>query len=273
MKKFKTCKSSLLGLSLLLAILVNLPTLSFSFAASNAVKNINGNKNFVDINWSERAKEMEEMASEIKKIKLLENAVLELKNQVNAQNVIIEKYVLQVNSLEKKVSPMLETYSPAKTIRIEGDANIYYPVWFAENIACWNDGESRLQIAKANVHADGQWSGSMISRFVFHSSMWGHGSNYLEAALEATSGNKAPYVADFEMPFYPAGVVVWLKGGGETYSYKSNCPITATADLEKPIVLYENADHPEYRVVKNSINKISEKVMSSLGKGWTRFPY
>ncbi|MBF0364125.1 MAG: hypothetical protein HQK50_01055 [Oligoflexia bacterium] len=251
--------TSLLGLVLL-------GSSGSSFATAAAV----GNKSLTDINWGERIKEMEEMVHELQKIKGLESAVSELRDQVKAQNAIIEKNLVRVEELEKQLSPLVAV-SKSKTIRIEGDGNLYYPVWFPENMQCWSEGETRLQIAKASVHADGDWSGSTVARFSYHSSWWGNGSGYLEAAFESAIRTKAPYLADFELPLYPAGLVVWLKGGGETYTYKSNCTVNAVVDLEKPLVLYNDPAHPEYTIVKDRIGQVSAKVGTNWGKGWSRY--
>jgi hypothetical protein len=94
----------------------------------------------------------------------------------------------------------------------------------------------------------------------------------MEVSFEEHANAKGPFVGDFEMPHYPGGMIVWLKGGGLTYYYKSSCPnSTASFALDKSIIIYNDPNHPEYTVQYNKIDKVTPRALSTLGAGWKRF--
>ncbi|MBF0299733.1 MAG: hypothetical protein HQK51_13495 [Oligoflexia bacterium] len=176
----------------------------------------------------------------------------------------------EISALKTKIDP-LDAVAKLKSFKLDGDKNTFYPVWFADN--CWFDGETRLNISRSSIHTDERSAGSLNARFVSHSSAWGHGSQFLEASLEQSNGDRGPFIGNFEMPFYPAGMVVWLRGGGLTYYYKSSCVNTnAFFDLNKKFCFYDNDPlHPEYAVCFDKITTVSASATNSIGQGWKRY--
>ncbi|MBF0311956.1 MAG: hypothetical protein HQK50_08490 [Oligoflexia bacterium] len=155
--------------------------------------------------------------------------------------------------------------SALKTFTIGGDSQYYYPVWFADN--CWHEGETKLVISRASIHTNGEWAGSVNIRFVYHSFACGHGSSFLDAAIEytnaGTSANRGPFIANFDSTngCSAGGIVVWLRGGGLTYNYKSSCTVSPVFSTTEPITI------PGSNVLREKTDKIDAKVTSIMGMG------
>ncbi|MBF0316091.1 MAG: hypothetical protein HQK50_15880 [Oligoflexia bacterium] len=171
----------------------------------------------------------------------------------------------KISELEQSMAAQKEL-SALKTFTIEGDSQYYYPVWFADN--CWGEGETKLVISRASIHTNGGWAGSVNIRFVYHSSACGNGSSFLDAAIEyasaGTSANRGPFIANFDYTngCSLAGIVVWLRGGGLTYNYKSSCTVSPVFSTTGSITL------PGSNVIREKTDKIDAKVTSIIGTGF-----
>ncbi|GAB4192906.1 MAG: hypothetical protein Fur006_37590 [Coleofasciculaceae cyanobacterium] len=114
-------------------------------------------------------------------------------------------------------------YSKPKlfSFKVEGDFNKFYPVVFFDDN--WGDGPTELEINRPDVHTDSQWRGALNSRFIFHSSSWGHGADFCKAEIYYS---QIQFIADYQNYFYNPRFIVWLRGGGTTYYWRSKAPIT-----------------------------------------------
>jgi hypothetical protein len=157
----------------------------------------------------------------------------------------------------------LKNKDSLKSFTIDGEPKKFYPVLFRDS--CWNEGETHLVISRSNVHLNGDWSGSFNARFTYHSFNNGHGSGYIDVAIEQTSEKRGPFIADFKDPS-SSGIVVWLRGGGLTYNYKSSCADTTLVfDVTKIITISPNGGSAA------SIDQVQSKIDSIIGTGWLHY--
>ena len=117
-----------------------------------------------------------------------------------------------VNSSAYFSTPYVQSFT------VGGDFNTYYPVFFDDN--GWGDGPFTLEINRPNVHTDSTWRGALNARFTCHGTAWGHGADFCR--LENYFGY-AQFIAGYGVHYYTASpFIVWLKGGGTTYYYRSD---------------------------------------------------
>ena len=124
---------------------------------------------------------------------------------------------------------------------VKGDINNYYPVTFvdggwSQNIA------SELEIGRSNVHLDGSWRGSLISKFRYHITNWGNVANFIDADVkngvtaQAVIKNFIGGWADATSFNSDFKIVIWLRGGSTTYYYKANVTVSP--------VVYDGVTNP-----------------------------
>ncbi|MCP6760390.1 MAG: polymer-forming cytoskeletal protein [Fischerella sp. CENA71] len=117
------------------------------------------------------------------------------------------------------------------SFKVAGDASTYYPVVFQDN--AWSNGTMILEISRPNTHTDSGWRGSLISTFTCHSSNWGHGSEFTSAEIHQSTY----FIASYMNAYHSANFIVWLKGGGTTYYWRSNHPVAvANFDTTKKVL-------------------------------------
>lgn len=118
------------------------------------------------------------------------------------------------------------------TFRVGGDLNKFYPVTFSDggrpaNVA------TQLELGRSNVHEDGQYRGSLIAKFLYHTYNWGHGSSFIDADIRQSSNTEqmSRFVAgwvDASAANSSSRIIIWLRGGSTKYYYKSNYLVTPT---------------------------------------------
>ncbi|MBF0313247.1 MAG: hypothetical protein HQK50_05645 [Oligoflexia bacterium] len=180
----------------------------------------------------------------------------------------VNALVTENNSLTEEVNQLrsdlaiLQNKEAFHEFKIGGDPNYFYPVWFQDLSSCWAAGESRLTIARANVHADGQIKGSMVARFVYHGSGWGHQSDYLEMAINNSPGSAYVYsdfIADISLAYHSLpGLAVWLRGG-LTYGYKGNCTQAPKFDVDNDLYIYGDLFFQKTNVIKTTVSNLKNK--------------
>ncbi|MFB2772430.1 polymer-forming cytoskeletal protein [Pelatocladus sp. BLCC-F211] len=120
------------------------------------------------------------------------------------------------------------------SFKVAGDASTYYPVVFQDN--AWGNGTMILEISRPNTHTDSAWRGSLISTFTCHSSRWGHGSDFTSAEIHQDP-KTGYFIASYANVYYSPNFIVWLKGGGTTYYWRSNHPVAvANFDTTKKVL-------------------------------------
>ena len=108
----------------------------------------------------------------------------------------------------------------ARTFKVLGDINLYYPVFFAD--LGWEDGPCTIEITRANVHRDVSWWGSLQASFTYHSTNWGHGAEFIAVQLtQYNQDGRKRFVARYGRVLRNSELVVWLRGN-TTYSWRSN---------------------------------------------------
>ncbi|MCH6257915.1 hypothetical protein MLD52_15255 [Puniceicoccaceae bacterium K14] len=102
-----------------------------------------------------------------------------------------------------------------KSFYIGGDASKFYPVYFPD--LSWDSGAFDLQVYRHSIHTDTSGQGSLMARFVSHSSQWGHGSAFDNSEIYYQNNL---HIGKYHVPYHVAGIVLWLRGQA-TYYYSS----------------------------------------------------
>lgn len=118
---------------------------------------------------------------------------------------------------------------------VGGDPGKFYPVTFIDN--GWNQNiATELSLGRSSVHLDGDWTGSLIAKFRFHTSLWGNGAGFMDANIMQIN-NDLGTVGDRDfIAGWADGTgannsfieIIWLRGGGVTYYYNSNVTTSPT---------------------------------------------
>jgi hypothetical protein len=113
------------------------------------------------------------------------------------------------------------------SITVGGDFNKFYPtVWKDEG---WNNHlASELEIGRSITHSNSEWRGAVIANFKYHTSNWGNGANFIDADIKQVNngyqGSNIDFIAgwvDVSSSNDSRSIVVWLRGGGTSYFFKS----------------------------------------------------
>lgn len=113
------------------------------------------------------------------------------------------------------------------TFNVGGDIDKFYPVTFRDG--GWHDNApTNLILGRSSVHTNSQWRGSLMATFNFHVTSWGNGSHFIDADIKPIIVTGNSFVAgwqDITPNGYGQEIIIWLRGGGTTYPYKSNYPV------------------------------------------------
>ncbi|MFC1226719.1 hypothetical protein ACFE6N_23145 [Pedobacter sp. BG31] len=111
---------------------------------------------------------------------------------------------------------------------VGGDLDKFYPVVFSD--VNWDSRRPTvLEIGRSDVHQNGNWRGSLMSKFIFHNTRWGNGARFTDVYInQAGNSGMNPDVAfiagyrDATASNTSYDFIIWLKGGGTTYYVKSD---------------------------------------------------
>lgn len=117
---------------------------------------------------------------------------------------------------------------------VGGDANKYYPVSFYD-VNWYLNKETVIGIGRSSIHQDSIWRGSMISKFSYHVSNYGHLSGFINAEIHSSDSFIGGW-ADVSAYNASHSILVWLKGGGNTYYLTSDKPVD--------FVVYDGQQNP-----------------------------
>jgi len=127
------------------------------------------------------------------------------------------------------------------SILVKGDLDKFYPVLWTDG-GWTNNAASVLEIGRSDVHGDAGWRGSLIASFKFHVERWGNGAKFIDADIMQVN-NKNTQNYDFVAGWRDGtglnpsmNIVLWLRGGGTTYYYRSLFPTT--------VVVYDGVTNP-----------------------------
>jgi hypothetical protein len=127
------------------------------------------------------------------------------------------------------------------SIIVKGDLDKFYPVLWTDG-GWTNNAASVLEIGRSDVHGDAGWRGSLIASFKFHLERWGNGAKFIDADIMQVN-NKNTQNYDFIAGWRDGtginasmNMVLWMRGGGTTYHFKSVFPTTA--------VVYDGVANP-----------------------------
>ncbi|PTS96553.1 hypothetical protein DBR11_19020 [Pedobacter sp. HMWF019] len=106
------------------------------------------------------------------------------------------------------------------SITVGGDFDKFYPTtWTDEG---WNNhAASQLEIGRSDTHENSTYRGTFISKFTFHTTRWGQGSAFINADITQTNNSFIAGWKDATGNNAGFNIIIWLRGGGTTYHYKS----------------------------------------------------
>jgi len=116
------------------------------------------------------------------------------------------------------------------SIVVGGDFDKFYPTLWTDG--GWNNHlASQLEIGRSDIHQDSDWRGSVIAKFSFHTFVYGHRAKFIDADItqyrNSINDSSLDFIAGWRDATIANGgqtIVIWLRGGGTTYQYKSLFP-------------------------------------------------
>ena len=139
------------------------------------------------------------------------------------------KKIVKLLLLQLLFTPPLLAQTPSTSLTVGGDFDKFYPVVWQD--ANWNLVKPTiLEIGRSDVHENSLWRGSLMCRFEFHTTNWGHGANFIDASIKSSYNNFIAGWKDASIQGSPY-VIIWLRGGGTTYHYSS-----PNASIPAPVV-------------------------------------
>lgn len=111
---------------------------------------------------------------------------------------------------------------------VQGDIDKFYPIIVKDGL--WNANvATELELGRADVHLNSDWRGSLIAKFRFHSTRWGNGARFVDADIMQINNKLAVQAVPFIASWVDAttnnasfDMIIWLRGGGTTYYFKSD---------------------------------------------------
>ena len=117
-----------------------------------------------------------------------------------------------LNASSLRSSPEVSSFN------VGGDFNTFYPVYFTE--PRWSDGVTEIELTRSDVHTDSTWRGALQSKFINHSTNCGHAASFIN--MDYNYYGTVPFIGGYQTaPGCNNGFVIWLRGGGTTYNYRS----------------------------------------------------
>ncbi|MBB6273355.1 hypothetical protein HDF26_003815 [Pedobacter cryoconitis] len=169
---------------------------------------------------------------------------------------------------------IVNAQSETKSFVVKGDIDKFYPVVFRD--ANWpNNVATELEIGRSNIHYDGDWRGSLISKFRFHCTLYGNGSGFADLSINnqlynGIGGASIPFIAGYRDASANNGTldfIIWLKGQS-TYYFRSNTvqsPVVYDGVQQALPLREENGPAHSYKTaVDPYINPYGESVAGSL---------
>ncbi len=134
----------------------------------------------------------------------------------------MKKLILSVLFMSCVITVLAQT-----SFTVGGDLDKFYPVVFAD-VNFDSSRPTELEIGRSDVHQNGNWRGSLMSTFRFHTTRWGNGARFTDVDIRQVNNGfnvNVPFVAGYQdatISNASYDFVIWLKGGGTTYYVKSD---------------------------------------------------
>jgi hypothetical protein len=147
---------------------------------------------------------------------------------------------------------------------VQGDADKYYPVVFWDQQ--WgNNKATEFDIGRSNVHTDANWRGSMIARFRYHVTNYGHGSNFIDANIREAYNSFIAGWTDATALNGNAVIIIWLKGGSNTFYVNAQATVSPTVyDGVQNALPYQETNGPA-RTYKTAVDPYVNSYGESAG--------
>ncbi|MBN9300162.1 MAG: TMF family protein [Filimonas sp.] len=155
---------------------------------------------------------------------------------------------------------------------VGGDMDKYYPVLFRDGN--WSSSiATELEIGRSAIHQDGDWHGSLIAKFRYHTFMWGNGAQFIDADIK--TGLNGPvainnFIAGWQDVTWNNGsacILIWLRGN-TTYAFKSDIQVSPVVydGIQNPLPFHEinGGDHTYKTSVDNYVNTAGATISNDL---------
>lgn len=120
----------------------------------------------------------------------------------------------------------LSSHADVGSFTVNGDFDKFYPVLWSDG--AWSSNvATQLEIGRSDIHENSQWRSSLIMKLNFHTNNYGHGSSFIDASMYYAGIRTVAGWRDATLQNGTQLIVVWLRGGGTTYHYKSSNPTIA----------------------------------------------
>jgi len=161
------------------------------------------------------------------------------------------------------------------SITVGGDFNKFYPtIW---NDQGWtNSLASELELGRSETHTNSSWRGSLNAKFKYHVNAWGNGANFINADIKQSGngymGANIDFVAgwlDESTSNQTRNIIIWLRGGGTTYFYKSlfsNDPKVYDG-IANPLP-FQSVNGPSYSFKSSKDQYVNSDGLSQTGSGF-----
>ena len=166
----------------------------------------------------------------------------------------------------------LFAYADTGTFSVGGDFNKFYPVSIIDG--GWsNNAASEIELGRSIVHEDRDWRGALMAKFTYHVTNWGHGANFIDADIRFS---EVTFIAGWVDGTYSNAndnMIVWLRGGGTTYHYKSNYTTGITVyDGAQNALPYQVTNGPAYTSKTTIDYYVNSGGMSYAGNAYLNGP-
>jgi hypothetical protein len=112
------------------------------------------------------------------------------------------------------------------SITVGGDFNKFYPtVWYDGG---WGvNSTAELELGRSEIHTNSSARGGVVAKFKFHANAYGNGANFINADVVQVNnqfGANVNFIAGWKDASYgntSTSIIIWLRGGGTTYFYRS----------------------------------------------------
>jgi len=117
------------------------------------------------------------------------------------------------------------------SIHVNGTSDKFYPVLISDP-GWYNNTPTEISIGRSDIHADGNWKGSLVANFAYHTNNYGNRAEFISASIYTGIVNSlGQLIGGWEDATTQNGnqqMIIWLRG---TLTYYINSKSTLTMSV------------------------------------------